>query len=171
MYYDNIEGGVYQDNIAPSPECLTNVVATGTTKPNDMSWFNKALATGDVPRFNFVIPNDCQQGHDICGHSTDTVGQFDRFLAREIPKIEASPAFDANSVIIVTYDEWGDQPPPPAGDHRVVFLALGRPVNPGVYTSGPYNHYSFLRTMEDAFSLKGHLKHARTAKPINTIWK
>ncbi len=90
LYYDNIEGGVYQDNIAPSPECLSNVVATGTTRPDDMSWFNTALKSGDVPRFNFVSPNDCQQGHDICGRSTDTVGQFDSFLAHEVPRIEAS---------------------------------------------------------------------------------
>ena len=171
MYYDNIEGARYQDNISPSHECLTHVVATGTTQPNDMSFFNAALASGVVPRFNFVIPNDCEQGHDICGRSHDTVRQFDEFLAREIPKIEASPAFDARSVIVVTYDEWGDQPPPPPGDHRVAFLVLGAPVKAGVYSSGPYTHYSFLRTMEDAFALNGYLRNAKTALPINTIWK
>ena len=171
MYYDNVEGGTYRDDLAPSPECLADVVATGSTGPDDMSWFNAALARGAMPRFNFVIPNDCQNGHDVCGHSTDPVRQFDTFLAQEVPKIEASPSFDDKSVIIVTYDEWNDQPPPPRGDHRVVFLALGGPIQPGVYGSGPYTHYSFLRTMEDAFRLHGYLANAATAKPINAIWR
>lgn len=170
-YYDNIEGGTYRDDLAPSPECLANVVSTGTTGPDDMSWFNTALAAGSMPRFNFVIPNDCQNGHDVCGRSTDPVTQFDRFLAQEVPKIEASPSFDANSVIVVTYDEWNDQPPPPHGDHRVAFLVLGGPVRPGVYGSGPYTHYSFLRTMEDAFALHGYLANAANALPINSIWR
>ncbi|HEV2360907.1 MAG TPA: alkaline phosphatase family protein [Acidimicrobiales bacterium] len=171
VYYDNVTGGTYQDFVAPNNECLTNVVPMGSTAPDNTSVFDADLKTGNVPRFNFVIPNDCEDGHDICGRSLDTVGQFDAFLKREVPKIMASPAFDANSVIIVTYDEWDDSPLPPPGDHRVVFMVTGAPVQPGVYAGGPYAHYSFLRTMEDAFGLRGHILAASKALPINTIWK
>jgi hypothetical protein len=39
-----------------------------------------------------------------------------------------------------------------------------------VYAS-TYNHYSFLRTLEDGFGIAGHPANAATASPINTIWK
>ena len=40
------------------------------------------------------------------------VAQFDAFLRREVPKIEASPAFGATGVIFITYDEGADKPYP-----------------------------------------------------------
>ena len=74
-----------------------------------MSAFDAALTTGDVARFNMVIPNDCENGHDRCG-THDSVRQFDDFLAREVPKIQASPAFGADGLIIVVWDEGADPP-------------------------------------------------------------
>jgi phosphatidylinositol-3-phosphatase len=69
VYYDDVEGVRYNEafNKAPKRECLHKVIATGTTAPNDMGTFNTALAKGHVARFNMVIPNDCEQGHDACG--------------------------------------------------------------------------------------------------------
>jgi hypothetical protein len=43
-------------------------------------------------------------------------------------------------------------------------------VRPGVY-DGSFDHYSFLRTLEDGFGLDAYLGHAAGAAPINTIWK
>jgi hypothetical protein len=94
VYYDDVEGARYNEAFrhAPKRECIRRVVATGSTRPNDMSTFNSALATGHVSRFNMVIPNDCENGHDRC-RTKDQFGQFDAFLRREVPKVEASPAF------------------------------------------------------------------------------
>ena len=61
-------------------------------------------------------------------------GQFDAFLAREIPKIQASPAFGADSTIIVTWDEGGD---PPFNPGNPLLLALGPNVKTGVVSNGP----------------------------------
>jgi hypothetical protein len=176
IYYDNIEGNQYTDSSVPATECTSKVLPAGTTQPNDTSFLDAALAKGTVPRFNMIIPNDCEQGHDLCGTSTDTVTQFDNFLKREVPKIKASPAWDAHSVIIVTYDEWNYSPSPPnlapgVPDQRVVFLVNGSPVQPGVYNSGPYTHYSFLRTVEDAYGISTYLGGAATALSINGIWR
>ncbi len=113
-----------------------------------------------------VIPNGCEDGHDPCGNNQKR--QFDLFLRREVPKIEASPAFGRNGLILITYDEWGDSTP---HNHRVAFLALGPEVHPGVYRGGPFNHYSLLRTLEDGFGINRHLKNAAKAKPIPQIWK
>jgi hypothetical protein len=70
-----------------------------------MSTFNADLATGQVASFNMVIPNGCDDGEANCKPVNNRYTQFDDFLAQEIPKIEASPAFGSNGVIIVTYDE------------------------------------------------------------------
>jgi hypothetical protein len=43
-------------------------------------------------------------------------------------------------------------------------------VRPGVY-DGSFDHYSFLRTLEDGFGLDTYPGHAAGAAPINTIWK
>jgi phosphatidylinositol-3-phosphatase len=168
VYYTDIEGGRYFEdfNKAPNAECIRKVIATGTTGPNDMSRFNAALSSGQVSRFNMVIPNDCEQGHDPCGTS-DQFGQFDAFLRREVPKIEASAAFRANGLILITYDEWGDATPK---NHRVAFAALGPQVRPGIY-SGAFSHYSLLRTLEDGFGVRQHLRNAAHTQPINKIWR
>jgi phosphatidylinositol-3-phosphatase len=169
VYYADIEGGRYSEssNAAPKPECIHKVVATGTSGPNDMTRFNSALASGHVARFNMVIPNDCQNGHDPCG-TKNPPGQFDAFLRQEVPKIVASPAFGRDGLILITYDEWGDATPT---NHHVAFVAVGPQVPPGVYPTPQFSHYSLLRTLEDGFVLRGHLLAAATARPINEIWR
>ena len=56
-----------------------------------------------------VVPNDCENGHDPCG-TRDRVRQFDDFATREVPKIEASPAFGSDGVVLITWDEGADPP-------------------------------------------------------------
>jgi hypothetical protein len=114
-----------------------------------------------------VIPDDCENGHDPCG-TRDPRRQFDLFLRREVPKIEASPAFGQNGVILITYDEWGDATP---HNHRVALVALGPQVRLGVYRGESFSDYSLLRKLEDGFGITRHLLHASKARPISQIWK
>jgi phosphatidylinositol-3-phosphatase len=171
VYYDNVEGagGVWSAS-TPSTECLHDVIATGGTGPNDTSALNDALASGDVGRLTYIIPNQCEDGHDNC----KTTGgsrwlQFDRFLRREVPKITASPAFGRNGLVIVVFDE-ADASTLVHDGGPVVWAAMGRLVQPGLY-GGAFNHYSFLRTLEDGFRLDGYAGNAATAAPIDMIWK
>ena len=53
---------------------------------------------------------------------------------------------------------------------RVVFSVESPLVRPGTYT-GVFDHYSFLRTMEDGFRLGGYVGNAASAKPVNNIWR
>ena len=92
-----------------------------------MSVFDAALAAGTVARFNMVIPNDCENGHDRCG-THDAVRQFDDFVAREVPKIQASPAFGADGLIVVVWDEGSDAADP----LHVGAALLGPHVKPGI---------------------------------------
>ncbi len=171
ILYDNVEGahGVWSWKHR-SRECLRNVIYAGTP----MDKFNRALAEGTVPDFNLVLPNGCEDGEANCAPIHNRYRQFDRFLQREIPKIEASPAFGSDGVIIITYDEderaggmaakWGFG----QGGH-VVCAILSPLVAPGRY-AGSFNHYSLLRTMEDGFAVSGYVGYANDVRPINTIW-
>src|SRR6266567_5832974 len=105
ILFDNIEGpgGVWSAT-TPSAECLANDIPAGDDN-DGMSYFNTALAAGTVARFNMVIPNGCEDGEANCKPVNNRYTQFDNFRAGEVPKIEASPAFGSNGVIIITYDE------------------------------------------------------------------
>ena len=158
----------------PSAECLANDVPAGT--PADgMSTFNAGLATGDVASFNMVIPNGCEDGEANCKPVNNRYTQFDNFLRREVPKIEASPAFGTNGVIIIVYDE-DERAGGLAGKNElgsgghVACAILSPAAVPGSYDQ-KYFHYSVLRTIEDGFALPGYLGNANDVTPIASIWR
>jgi hypothetical protein len=177
IFYDNVEGlnGIWSaDPNGQSNECKSNDIPTGGTGPNDMSNFNIAVSTGDVRRFNFIVPNECEDGHDNCKPQGNGVAQFDTFLAKEVPLIENSPAFGADGVLIITFDEGTSNrglgsSKQFTGGGNVVFAVVSPLAMPGLYGS-TYNHYSFLRTLEDGFGITDHPGFAATANPISRIW-
>src|SRR5437870_832541 len=105
IFFDGIEGqnGVWSPT--PGPECIANDIPAGSTGPNDMGTFEAALASGNVARFNLVVPNECEDAHDNCKPAGSPILQFDQFLQREVHLIESSPAFGTDGVIVVTFDE------------------------------------------------------------------
>ena len=156
------------------PECLANDVPAGT--PDDgMTTFNADLATGRVARFNFVIPNGCDDGEKNCQPVGNRYTQFDDFLAREVPLIEASPAFGRDGAIVITYDE--DQRMGGiaaknglgSGGHTVCAL-ISPLVRPGDYVPKTYS-YSVLRTIQDGFGLGPYLGSAAQVDPLPVAWK
>jgi hypothetical protein len=107
IFFDGIEGaaGVWSAT-SQSAECLANDTPAGTTGPDDMSIFNAATEAGTVARYNMIVPNLCEDAHDSCNQPPgNRIMQFDRFLQREVPLIEASPAFGTDGVLIITFDE------------------------------------------------------------------
>jgi hypothetical protein len=140
-----------------------------------MSIFNAALARGDVSDVNLIIPNGCDDGEANCKPVNNRYTQFDNFLEREIPKIQASPSYGPDSLIIVTYDEderAGGVAPKYgyAGGGHTVCAFIGPQVAPGSY-GGVFAHYSLLRTLEDGYRLSGYAGYANDVAPINAIWK
>ena len=171
-YFANVVGSDFSGTQGNS-FCQQHVVSMGTTDPNDKSTFEDTLLAGtDVPQFNYISPNMCEDGHDNCKPQGNTIKQFDDFLAREVPNITSSPAWDSNSVIFVVYDEGQDGGPGKAvkfdGGH-VPFAVIGDQVHPALYP-GFTNHYNLLRTIEDGFGL-GYAGEAGTSTSITQIWK
>jgi phosphatidylinositol-3-phosphatase len=129
-----------------------------------------------TPNFVFITPNLCNDGHDpqcIDGHAGGLTA-VDRFLRKWVPRIEASPAFRADGLLVITFDEsdgagpegssacCGERPLPGArtrpgldgpGGGRVGAVVLSRFVRPGTRSAVAYNHYSLLRTVEAIFGL------------------
>ena len=168
IYYDNIEGASYVEDFGspPSPVCLQHDLPMGTTGPDDTRYFDHALKNGSIPRFNYIVPNDCENGHDVCGGTRDSVRQFDAFVKREVAHIRRSPAWDPSSLIVVTWDEQGDATP---RNRQVGSIWHGGQVSPGV-AHGRWTHASLLRTLEDAFGLP-RLADAQHDQVIGTIWR
>ncbi len=132
--------------------------------------------------YSMVTPNTCFDGHDWPKCQNGEPGRLprvDQFLKKWIPVITDSPAYQANGLIIITFDESGsdedasaccgevdglgfDDPSHPnlnepglygPGGGRVGAVLLSKYIRPGTVTSRPYNHYSMLRSVEDLFGL------------------
>jgi hypothetical protein len=176
LIFDNVAGTWSGTSLTPSSECLNQDIPAGTTGPNNMDTFNGALATGTVNRFNFVVPNECEDAHDNCKPPGNPLLQFDAFLQREVPQILSSPAFGADGVLIITFDEAITSSPNRAlrveNGGNVAFAVISPLANVGSY-GNDWNHYSFLRTLQDGLGVSGlgYLGGAASATPINTIWK
>ena len=141
-----------------------------------------------TPNYSFVTPNTCFDGHDWPKCQNGSPGRLprvDEFLKRYVPMIMDSPAYKANGMILITFDESGDDEDAGAccgetdglgyadpshpnmnevglygpGGGRVGAVVLSKYVRPGTVSEHPYNHFSQLRSFEDLFGLK-HLGDA-----------
>jgi len=177
ILFDNIEGayGVWSATDV-SQECLDRVIPAGD-RTDPMGIFNAALAAGSdtIGNFNLVLPNGCEDGEGNCKPINNRYTQFDEFLRREIPLIEASPLYGSDGVIIVLYDEderaGGMAKKQGLGQGGHTACAIVSPlVAPGSYGDTTY-HYSILRTLEDGFGISDYLGSANDVATINTIWR
>jgi hypothetical protein len=175
------------DNAA---ECNANDVPLGTLTVGAPSSFNGVslpdtfsghLATdlssiSTTPKFGFITPNLCDDGHDatcagtnIEGGKTGGLTGADLWLKHYMPLIMASPAYQSGQMLVVVTSDEGalndstsccsEQPGPNdasiTGGGRVGALLLNNHyIVPGTLdTTGYYNHYSALRSYEDLLGL------------------
>jgi hypothetical protein len=113
---------------------------------------------GGTPNFTFISPNLCDTGEPTqCDDSVKDPGpsQADGFLQTWVPKILASPAYQQDGVLIITFGE----ATPGVNGTPVGTLLLSRFLTPGSTNAGAYNPYSIFRTVEDLFGLQ-HLAAA-----------
>jgi phosphatidylinositol-3-phosphatase len=105
------------------------------------------VASGALPRYVWISPDLC---HDM--HSCPT-RQGDRFLSRLVPMLLR--AVGPRGAIFVTWDEGADRSRccRLAAGGNVPLLVAGPGARPGARTAIGYDHYSLLRTIEDAFGL------------------
>jgi phosphatidylinositol-3-phosphatase len=155
--------------IDDAPRCAARVV--------NLTQLTADLATASTtPRYVFITPNLCDDGHDgpCIDHAPGGPVQVDAFLRRWVPAITNSPAFRADGVLIITFDESSDDPAgeskaccgerglpgqhhPPGwdgpGGGRVGAVVLSPFVRPGSVSDVPYNHYSLLKWTEEVLGV------------------
>jgi hypothetical protein len=139
-------------------------------------------SVASTANYSMVTPNTCFDGHDWPKCQNGEPGRLprvDQFLKKWVPRIMASPAYQANGLIIITFDESGsddnagaccgevdglgyDDPSHPninepglygPGGGRVGAVLLSKYIRPGTVSNHPYNHFSMLRSVEDLFGL------------------
>jgi len=132
------------------------------------------LRSGDVPRFSYVVPDECHDMHGdppYCldgGNVGDPQNQHlvafgDAYLGHLVSEITNAGFWaKGNNAIVVTYDEGDnnkgccDASP---GGGRVATVVITSHGPRGMRDATPANHYSLLSTIEHGFGL-GCLGHA-----------
>jgi hypothetical protein len=110
---------------------------------------------GDVPRFVWITPDLCHDGHD-CSNSV-----VNAWLAQTVPAILGTSAWSDNGVLFITWDEGEDSA------NSVLTLVIHP--DPLLHRSDRgYNHYSLLATIEDYLGLP-RLGSAAQATPIDDL--
>ena len=171
MYATRHNPFVYFHSIIDAPTCAPRVVDLELLA-NDL----RSVAT--TPNLVYITPNLCHDGHDapcVDGQPGGLVSA-DRFLAAQVPRILASPAYKADGMLVITVDEATfakaeaccHTPPAPnaaqpglsgPGGGRVGTLLVSSRVEAGTTDETPYNHYALLCSIENMFGL-AHLGFA-----------
>jgi phosphatidylinositol-3-phosphatase len=176
---------VYFKSITGSTRCKSDVVG--------LRYLTTDLAKVATTRnLTYITPNLCNDAHDapcVDGRPGGLV-TADRWLRTWVPKILASPAFKKDGLLVVTFDEadtesadgadacCDEQPGPNSpqpgifgpGGGRTGTVVVSPFIKPNTWNNTGYNHYSLLRTIENAFGLSP-LGFAADARGFGTdVW-
>jgi acid phosphatase len=115
------------------------------------------IANHALPNYGFVTPNLQHDAHN------GTLATADQWLKTNIAPLIASPEFQQDGILIITFDEGPDTDcrplascpalPENGGGGRVATIVIGPKVLRGFKSSGHYKHPNILRTMGEALGL------------------
>jgi phosphatidylinositol-3-phosphatase len=146
----------YFPSIAGDPARCANVVPGGR--------LDRDLERDSLASFSWITPDICQDAHD-CG-----IGASDRYLATTVPKLLRDLGSDG--FLVLTFDEGITDRGCCGGARggRIATIVAGPGVRHRTRLKRAYDHYSLLRTLEDAFSL-GHIRKARGARSMRAAFE
>lgn len=131
---------VYYDDIASNPDRCAKVV------PYDR--LNADYRSGNLPAFIWITPDLCHDMHDC------SVADGDEWLSEVVPSLIR--ALGPRGILFLTWDE-GDSDEgccQLARGGRIATIVAGPTTRAGARSTVPYDHYSLLRTVEEAFRLQ-----------------
>ena len=117
------------------------------------------LASGAVPNFSYIVPDECHDMHGAppwCVDSDNTgtvqqswlIAQGDKFVGSVVNLITSSPIWETgNNAIVVTFDEGN------TATSQVATMVITNHGPRGVTDSTSYNHYSLLASLQQTFGL------------------
>lgn len=135
---------LYFDDVRNSPARCQQVVP--------LTQLDADLAANTLPNLAWITPNLCHDMHDC------SVGDGDSWLASFLPKLLGAQAWRDGGLILITWDEGSSDAGCCNAAHggHVPLLVIAPGMRQGFRSNSPLDHYSVLRTIEDAWSL-GHL--------------
>ena len=177
------EAGKPANCVYPAPGAVESTVPGGySPRLNPFVYFHSLLdlgdcATNDVPgaeltkdlktvektaNFSYIAPNLCNAGfHGQCPEGTaDGAAAADAYLAKVVPEILASPAYERDGLLIVSFGAADPAPPaepgaaPPSNPLKTGALLVSSLAAPGSTDAVHYNPYSLLRSSEELFGLE-----------------
>lgn len=140
-------------NVQTSARRCANIVEASVLKDD--------IASGSLPGYSLYIPDMKNDGHDT---GVDFAG---RWLDRAFGPLIKDRAFMKGMLLVVTFDEARNN----QGPNHIYTAFVGDAVRPGTTAKKRYDHYSLLRTIEDALALGTLGKNDESASPITGVWK
>lgn len=122
----------------------------------DLSSFDPAAADLEL-----IIPNLCHATHDC------PVAAADDWLRSFVPRILESAAYRAGGALFITFDEGSETA---RDSNHVATIVAGPDVIAGTRSGVPHNHYSLLRTVQDAWGL-GCLAESCSANTLGEFFR
>lgn len=110
------------------------------------SQFATDLANNQLPDFSYILPNIMDDAH------TGTPAAADAWLQQNMAPLLASPVFQKDGLLIITFDESFDSDTTFGGGH-VATVMIGPYVIPGHQSTIVYQHPSLLRTVMEALGM------------------
>lgn len=132
--------GVYARKHEPAIS-FTGISGSPTRCANIQNLASFDPAAADL---ELIIPNLCHAAHDC------PLAAGDGWLRSFVPRIIDSASFRAGGALFITFDEGSETA---ADGNHVATIVAGPAVTAGARSAVPHNHYSLLRTLEDAWGL------------------
>jgi len=152
---------MYFDTVRNNLTYCTNHIRPYTELAGD-------LASGNVARFNFLVPNVTNDMHDLTPGSASTRIQGDTWLSLKMPSILNSGAYTNGGLLIVTFDEGEGS----TGDGPIGTILLSpRVKRPNYSSTNFYDHSSLVRSIQDIFGLRPYLGGAEFATDMAEHFK
>ncbi len=149
--------------------------------------------TDKVPNYSHIVFNQCHEMHGLpeCNNPQQLIQTGDVWIGKVVNQITSSKLWNApgNNAIIITWDEdnnplqktatqgWcGFEPKSHAnfGGGHIATIVITNHGPRNMVDNTPYNHYSLLRTTEDAFGIYEYLNAAgdleKGVKPITYLF-
>jgi acid phosphatase len=121
------------------------------------SQFAADLANNQLPNYSFIIPNQYNNAHDCpqeipsCTNA-DKLTAADNWLSANIAPLLASPVFQQDGLLVVTFDESDNSDTANGGGH-IATLVIGPRSKPGYFSNTFFQHQSTLRMISEALGL------------------
>jgi hypothetical protein len=117
------------------------------------------LRAGRLPTYSFLTPDLCADTHDC------PIATGDRYLSRVVPPLLR--ALGPRGFLVLTYDEGASNR---RGGGHIPTVIAGPGVKRGARPAAVFDHYSTLRTIEDALGLEP-LRRAAAARPLDAAFR